>query len=169
MSLLNQVFQGNPSTLGAVAAGGSQIAPNIAVDTVNAALYLSTGNGWQPFSDALAKSVLSAQTAAAIANVLTFTPPATGLYRLTTYVVETTAVASVTLPGTDAAYTEGDTGVAQTAQIIQAPDTLTTGAIGAHQTGSLVVNAAAGVPIVISSTGNVASTYTIKARVEFIG
>ena len=166
MRLLNQVFQGNPNALGAVASGGSQQAPNIAVDTVNAALYISAGNGWQPFSDALAKSILSSQTAATQANVLTFAVPATGLYRLTTYAVQMTATGG-TLPSTAAAYTEGDTGVAETGAAIQATGTGTNA--GDNKSGSLVINAKAGTNIVISSAAAATLTYTLKARVEFLG
>jgi hypothetical protein len=165
MSLLNQVFQGNPSTLGAVAAGGSQVAPNIAVDTVNAALYLSTGNGWQPFSDALAKTVFSNTSVAAIANVLTLVAPATGIYRVTTYAVQTTATAS-DLPSTNVSYTEGETGVAQPTNAIQAEAAET--AAGAHVTGTVTINALAGSSIVVSSAAGT-GVYTLKARVEFLG
>ena len=165
MSLLNQVFQGNPSTLGAVAAGGSQVAPNIAVDTVNAALYLSTGNGWQPFSDALAKTVFSNTSAATIANVLTLVAPATGIYRVTTYAVQTTATAS-DLPATNVSFTEGDSGVALPTNVIQEADDVA--AAGAHASSSLIINALAGSSIVVSSAGGT-GVYTLKARVEFLG
>ena len=165
MSLLNQVFQGNPSTLGAVAAGGSPIAPNIAVDTVNGALYLSAGNGWQPFSDALAKTVFTNTSVAAIANVLTLVAPSTGIYRVTTYAVQSTATAS-DLPSTNVSYTEGDTGVAMPTNVIQAeaPET----AEGAHVTGTVTINVLAHTPIVVSSAAGT-GVYTLKARVEFLG
>ena len=169
MSLLNQVFQGNPNALGATAAGGSTLAPNVAVDSVNGALYLSTGNGWVPFSDALAKSVLTNQTAATIPSVLTYTAPVTGIYRITTYAVQTVAGTGVVLGATNVSYTEGDTGVAQTNSQIQGSDTVS--AVGAHNSGSVIINALAGTPIVISSglvTPSTA-TYDIKARIEFLG
>ena len=99
MSLVNQVFQGSPNALGAVASGGSKQAPNVAVDTANKAFYFSVGNGWEPESGAVAKAILSSQTAATQANVLTFTAPVTGLYRLDTYAVQMTATGG-TLPST---------------------------------------------------------------------
>jgi hypothetical protein len=166
MGLLNQVFQGNPGVLGAVAAGGSTIAPNVAVDTVNNVLYISTGNGWVPFSDAVAKAILSSQTAATQANVLTYTAPVTGLYRISTYAVQMTATGG-TLPSTAAAYTEGDTGASETGLAIQATGTGTNA--GDNKSGSVIINAKAGTNIVISSAAAATLTYTLKARVEYIG
>jgi hypothetical protein len=165
MSLLNQVFKGNPGQLGAVASGGSPSAPNVAVDSVNGVLYLSTGNGWQPFSDAMLKTVFSNTSAAAIANVLTLVAPSTGIYRVTTYAVQTTATAS-DLPATNVSYTEGDTGVAQPTNVIQAVDDTTTQ--GSHQTGTVTINALANTPIVVSSSAGT-GVYTLKARIEFLG
>src|SRR6516225_11892180 len=107
MGLLNQVFQGNPGALGAVAAGGSAIAPNVAVDSVNGTLYISSGNGWVPASGSTAKSVISSATAASQSNVLTYTVPVSGLYRIDTYAVQIGATGG-TLPSTAAAYTEAD-------------------------------------------------------------
>jgi hypothetical protein len=166
MGLLTTVFQGNPNSLGAVASGGSQAAPNVAVDTVNAAFYLSAGNGWVPFSDALAKSIISSATAATQANLLTFAVPVTGLYRLTTYAVQIGATGG-TLPSTAAAYTEGDTSATESGVAIQATGTGTNN--GDNKTGSLVVNAKAGTNIVISSASAATLTYTLKARVEYLG
>ena len=53
MSLLNQVFQGNPNLLGLVAAGGEPNAPNVGIDTVNGAIYESAGSGWTALGGAL--------------------------------------------------------------------------------------------------------------------
>lgn len=166
MGLLNQVFQGNPNALGVVASGGSPTAPNVGVDTVDGTLYLSAGNGWVPFSDAVAKSILSNQTAATQANVLTYAVPATGLYRLTTYAVQIGATGG-TLPSTAAAYTEGDTGATETGLAIQATGTGVNA--GDNKSGSVTINAKAGTNIVISSAAAATLTYTLKARVEFLG
>jgi len=163
MSLVNQVFQGIP---GATAQGGSPQAPNVAVDTVNNTFYFSTGSGWVPASSSAAKAILSSQTAATQANVLTFAVPATGLYRLDTYAVQMTATGG-TLPSTAAAYTEGDTSVAQTGLAIQATGTGTNA--GDNKSGSVIVNAKAGTNIVISSAAAATLTYTLKARVEYLG
>ena len=81
MGLLNQVFQGNPNVLGDVAAGGSSIAPNVGIDTVDGTLFVSAGAGWVPLTGVAQKAVASAQ-AANNANVLTFTAPASGLYEV---------------------------------------------------------------------------------------
>ena len=166
MSLLNQVFQGNPNALGAVAAGGTPVAPNLAVDTVNAGLFLSAGNGWQPLANVIAKSVISAQTAATQSNLLTFKPSFTGLYRITAYTVQATST-NGTLPEVDVAYTEGDTSTAETGEVVLASGA-TTG-IGQHKSGSIVINALKGVNIVLSSQSAATLTYDIKTRIEFLG
>lgn len=166
MGLLNQVFQGNPNALGAVAAGGAPNFPNVAVDTVNDVFYINAGNGWVPASVATAKAILSSQTAATQANLLTYAVTTTGLYRLDTYAVQMTATGG-TLPSTAAAYTEGDTGVAQTGAAIQATGTGTNA--GDNKSGSLIINAKAGTNIVISSASAATLTYTLKARVEYLG
>ena len=166
MGLLNTVFQGNPNALGAIAAGGAPNFPNVAVDTVNNTFYISAGNGWVPASSSAAKSILSSQTAATQANVLTFTAPVTGLYRLDTYAVQMTSTGG-TLPSTAAAYTEGETGVAQTGAAIQATGTGTNA--GDNKSGSLIINAKGGTSVVISSASAATLTYTLKARVEYLG
>jgi hypothetical protein len=166
MGLLNQVFQGNPTALGAVASGGSTVAPNLAVDTVNGSLYISAGNGWQPLSDAVAKSILSSQTAATQSNVLTYKAPATGLYRIDTYAVQMTATGG-TLPSTAVAYTEGETGATESGLAVQATGTGTNA--GDNKSGTVIINAQAGTNIVVSSASAATLTYTLKARVEFIG
>lgn len=166
MGLLNQVFQGNPNALGVVAAGGSPIAPNVAIDTVNGTFYLSTGNGWVPAANITAKAILSSQTAATQANLLTYKAPKTGLYRLTTYAVQIGATGG-TLPSTAAAYTEADSGAAVTGDAIQATGTGTNN--GDHKSGSLIINLLGGTSVVISSASAATLTYTLKARVEYLG
>lgn len=167
MSLLNQVFQGNPNTLGVVSpAAGSPQAPNVGVDTVNNAFYINAGNGWVPATDVVAKAVLSGQTAATQANILTFKPTSTGLYRIDAYTVQATST-NGTLPEVDVAYTEGDTSVAQTGEVVLASGA-TTGQ-GQHKSGSIIINALAGVNIVVSSQSAATLTYDVKVRIEPLG
>ena len=129
-------------------------------------MWLSAGNGWAPQSSSVAKAILSSQTAATQSNVLTFTPPVSGLYRLDTYAVQIGATGG-TLPSTAAAYTEADSGATVTGDAIQTTGTGTNN--GDHKSGSLIVNAKAGVNIVISSASAATLTYTLKARVEYLG
>ena len=97
MSLLNQVSQGNPNTLGVIASGGSSIAPNVLIDTVDGALFQSVGNGWVPLTGVISKVIASAQVANN-ANVLTFTAPVSGLYEVDLYEVSTNTPTAATLP-----------------------------------------------------------------------
>ncbi len=165
MGLLNQVFQGNPTTLGTIAAGGSKIAPNVGIDTVNGALYESVGNGWQPLADVLAKSVISNQTAATQANLLTYNVSVSGLYRVDAVTIEATATTG-TLPSVSAAYTDAELGTANTSQVVASG---AGGGQGDSLSGSTIVNAQAGTTIVLSSAGALTLTYNIKTRIEFLG
>src|ERR1035441_1886334 len=107
MSLLNQVFQGNPTVLGVAASGGSAQAPNVAIDTVDGALFMSVGNGWQPLANIAQKSIASAQVANN-PNVSTFTAPVSGLYNVNLYAVSTNAPTAATLPAMTVVYTDLD-------------------------------------------------------------
>ena len=170
MSLLNQVFQGNPNTLGAVASGGSPQAPNVAVDTVDGALFMSVGNGWQPLSNVAQKSVASAQVADN-ANVSTFTAPVSGLYEVSVYEVSTNTPTAATLPAITVVYTDLDSNAVVT-------DTLASvgsvGAAGVINQGRFLVNLKAGGTVVVATTSYVAGSgtalaYTVKSRVSYRG
>lgn len=166
MGLLNQVFQGNPNTLGLIAAGGEPNAPNVGIDTVNNVFYVSAGNGWVPAGGgSVAKAILTAQSST-IANLLTYVAPVSGLYRVDTYTVQATAT-NGTLPVPAVAFTEADLGTSSTINTV-ASGTATTGQ-GQSQSGSVLVNAKAGTNIVVSSAGPTTLTYNIKTRVEFLG
>ena len=164
MSLLNQVFQGNPNTLGEVASGGSSIAPNVAIDTVNGALYESVGNGWQALGGALVNKTVQSAITAEMANVV-FTVPQTGLYDLSGYEVSTTAT-SGTLPTISATYTDADSGTSVTATVVTGGST---SAAGTAFSGSALVNAKAGTTITLSGASYATATYTVKTRIQFLG
>jgi hypothetical protein len=136
------------------------------LDTLNGALWFSVGNGWVPDSNAAAKNILANQTAATQANVLTLSAPATGLYRIDTYAVQIGATGG-TLPSTAVAYTEGDSGATETGLAVQATGTGTNN--GDNKSGSVIINAKVGTNIVVSSASAATLTYTLKARVEFLG
>lgn len=101
-----EIFAGPP--VGVTAPGQSVIE---GIDKANDVLYISDGvnGGWVPASASAAKANLLAQTAA-VANILTYSAPRTGIYDITTYTVQATAT-SGTLPVTTATFTEGNTGV----------------------------------------------------------
>lgn len=169
MGLLNQVFQGNPNVLGAVAAGGSPIAPNVAIDTVDGNLFISAGAGWVPLSGVAQKAVASAQVANN-ANVMTYTARATGLYRVDIYEVATNTATGATMPSVTVVYTDADSAVVET-------DTLSGGATSAAGTffqGTYLANVKAGGTIVVATTSYAAGSgtalqYTIKVRVSYRG
>lgn len=170
MSLLNQVFQGNPNTLGAVAAGGSPIAPNVSVDTVNGALYLSAGNGWVPLTGVAQKAIASAQVANN-ANVLTFTASASGLYEVDLYEVSTNVPTGATLPAITVVYTDLDSSTVVTDTLA---DVTSVSAAGVVNQGRFIVNVKAGGTIVVATTSYAAGSgtalaYTVKARVSYRG
>jgi hypothetical protein len=161
MSQFNYVGSGNPTN---VPAPGSEVANYL--DTLNDALWFSTGSGWVPNSLAATKSALLSQTAATQANVLTFSAPKTGMYRIDTYAVQIGATGG-TLPSTAVAYTEGDSGATETGLAVQTTGTGTNN--GDNKSGSVIINAKGGTNIVVSSASAATLTYTLKARVEFLG
>jgi hypothetical protein len=167
MGLLNQVFQGAPST---AASGGLPIAPNVGIDTVNGALYMSAGNGWVPLANINAKAIASAQVANN-ANVLTYTAPTSGLYEVQLYEVSTNTPTAATLPAITVVYTDLDANVSVT-------DTLASvgsvAAAGVVNQGVFIVNVKAGGTIVVATTSYAAGSgtalaYTVKARVAYSG
>jgi hypothetical protein len=170
MSLLNQVFQGNPNILGAVAAGGSTIAPNVAIDTVDLALFVSAGNGWVPLTGVAQKAIASAQTGNN-ANVLTFTAPAAGLYEISLYEVSINTPTAATLPAITVTYTDLDASASVTETLASVGSVSAAGVINQ---GRFLVNVAAGGTVVIATTSYAAGSgtalsYTVKARVSYRG
>lgn len=170
MSLLNQVFQGNPNVLGAVASGGSAIAPNVAIDTVDGSLFASTGSGWVPLTGVAQRAVASAQVANN-ANVLTFTAPAAGVYQVDLYEVSTNTPTGATLPAITVVYTDDASNTSVT-------DTLASvgsvSAAGVVNQGRFLVSVAAAGTIVVATTSYAAGSgtalaYTVKVRVSFRG
>lgn len=165
MGLLNQVFQGNPNTLGVVAAGGEPNAPNVGVDTVNGAFYISSGNGWTPAADVVEKTILTGQ-GNSVSSLLSYTTPVAGLYRVDTYTVQATA-ANGTLPVPTVHFTEADLATTSTVTTV-ASGANTTGE-GQSQSGFALANAAANSAITVSVGAPTTLTYNIKARIEFLG
>ena len=170
MSLLNQVFQGNPSLLGVVAAGGSSIAPNLGVDTVDNTIYISAGAGWVPLTGVALRSIASAQVANN-ANVTTFTAPASGLYQVDLYEVSTNVPTGATLPAVTVTYTDLDSNTSVTDTLA---DVTTVSAAGVVNQGRFLVNVAAGATVVVATTSYAAGSgtalaYTIKVRISYRG
>jgi hypothetical protein len=164
MSLLNQVFQGNPNTLGLTVSGGSQIAPSVGIDTVNGALYESVGNGWNALGGAVVNKTVQSAITAEMANVV-FTVPQAGLYDISAYEVATTAT-SGTLPTISATFTDADSGTSVTETVVTGN---TSSAAGTTFSGRLLVNAKAGTTITLSGASYATATYTVKTRIQFLG
>jgi len=170
MGLLNQVFQGNPNTLGSIAAGGSSIAPNVGIDTVDLALFASTGAGWVPLTGVSAKGVASAQVANN-ANVLTYKAPATGLYQVDLYEVSTNTPTAATLPAITVVYTDADSSTVVTDTLASVGSVASAGVVNQ---GRFLTNVKAGGTIVVATTSYVAGSgtalaYTVKARISYRG
>jgi len=170
MGLLNQVFQGNPNVLGVVASGGSQQAPNVAVDTVDGALFMSAGSGWVPMSNVAQKAVASAQVANN-ANVLTYTAPASGIYEVELYEVSTNTPTGATLPAITVVYTDLDANASVTETLASVGSV---SAAGVVNQGIFLTNVKQGGTIVIATTSYAAGSgtalaYTVKARIVFRG
>jgi hypothetical protein len=170
MSLLNQVFQGNPNILGAVASGGSPIAPNVAIDTVDGTLFVSAGAGWVPLTGVAQRAVASAQVANN-ANVVTFTAPASGLYEVDLYEVSTNTPTGATLPAITLVYTDLESATSVTDTLA---DVTSVSAPGIVNQGRFLVNLGAGTTVVVATTSYAAGSgtalaYTIKVRVSYRG
>ena len=164
MSLLNQVFQGNPNTLGLTVSGGSPIAPNVGIDTVNGALYESVGNGWNALGGAVVNKTVQSAITAEMANVV-FTVPQAGLYDISAYEVATTAT-SGTLPTISATFTDPDSATSETKTVVTGN---TSSAAGTTFSGQLLANATAGTTITLSGASYATATYTVKTRIQFLG
>jgi hypothetical protein len=160
MAQFNYFGSGNPTSVPSPADALANY-----FDTFNNALWLSSGSGWQPLTDVVAKAILSAQTST-ISNLLTLSAPVSGLYRVSTYTVQATST-SGTLPVPAVAFTEADLDTSSTVNTV-ASGTATTGE-GQSQSGSVLVNAKAGTNIVVSSAAPTSLTYNIKARIEYVG
>lgn len=164
---LNAVFQGPPANVpspGAAAALG--------LDEVNGNLYYTSpqSSGWQSITTSISKSVALAQ-AANNANLLTYTVPATGLYRVDYYSVSTNTPTGATLPNASVVFTDTNTGASTTAA------TADLGSVSAANTvnsGSVIVNAKVGTTIVVSTANYAAGSgtalaYNAKSRIEYLG
>jgi len=173
MSLLNQVFQGSPLSLGATAAGGSPIAPNVAIDTVNNVLYLSAGNGWQPGVPSMLQKAFLLNQSANVANVSTFAVPASlgGLYSVEIYEVSSNTPTGATLPAVTVTFTDIDLGTSVTNTLASVGSV---SAAGVVNQGILYANAKGGTNIVVATTSYAAGsgtalTYNIKVRFTWLG
>lgn len=164
----DKIFQGQPSS---AAAGNTSQYAALGVDTVDASLYVSVGNGWEPASPSVTnKTNVLAQTANN-ANVVTFVPQVSGIYRVDAYLVSANAPTGATLPSVTAAYTEADTGGSITQTVVTSQATVS--AANVVNQGSALINAKAGNNIVIATASYAAGSgtalsYNAKVRIERI-
>lgn len=136
-----------------------------ALDTNSGATWNNPGNGWQPDSQAFAKAVVLATTAAQ-ATLLVVTAPVTGMYTVTVYASQNSAT-NGTPPQFQIAYTEGDTSTAFATASFGTP-VATTG-VGQSNTASITINAKGGTTITVSSLAPTTLTANVKARIGYIG
>jgi hypothetical protein len=157
---LDYQFSGPPGVLEAPSDG-----LGLGADNYNNSLWLISSNGNVPVTGCLVvKAHATAQTAN-IANLLTYTAAANGMYEVFGYVISTVAT-SGTLVSMTAVYSDLDTAGSVTATAV------TGGASSAANTvyqGAVRVQVAAGGTIVLATTSYATTTYTVKARITYLG
>lgn len=157
---LDYVFSGPPGVLETPSDG-----LGLGADSFNNALWLISSNGNRPLAGCLVNKVAALTQAANIANLLTYTVSAPGMYRVDGYVISTVAT-SGTLVSMTAVYTDLDTAGSVTATVV------TGGASSAANTvyqGGVIVNVASGGTIVLATTSFATTTYNVKARILYLG
>jgi hypothetical protein len=157
---LDYVFSGPPGVLESPSDG-----LGLGADSFNNTLWLISSNGNIPVTGGLVDKVVAKGQTANIANLLTYTAPAIGLYRVDAYVISTVAT-SGTLVSVTAVYTDADTAGSITATVV------TGGSSSAANTvyqGGVYTNVAAGGTIVLATTSYASTTYNVKARILYIG
>lgn len=133
-----------------------------AFDTNSGAQWFNH-NGWKPGSSAFDVNNQLAITAELTTHVVTV--PATGLYRVSGLVVQTTATTG-TLPAVTVTYTDADSATSESVALL----TSTTGsAAGIQKTASAVINVKAGGTITFTGSAYATVTYSAKLRTEFLG
>ena len=168
MSAIDAVFSGAPGANFPYSAGGATVA--LGVDTNLSGLYLNVGSGYLPVPGSLvAKKGLTAQTANQAAY-LTYTAPATGLYRVTNFIVASNTATGGTLPAVTTVFTEADSGVATTHTLADA----STSAAGTISEETYVANVKVGGTIVLATTSYAAGSgtalqYAVHSRIQFLG
>jgi hypothetical protein len=157
---------GNPTKIPAPAATVTNY-----LDTFNNAIWISTGQGWNPSSPSLnAKAHVTAQVANNT-NILTYTVPVVGMYRVSLYEVSTNTPTGATLPAFTVVFTDSDSATVVTDTLA---DVTGVSAIGAVNQGQFLVSVAAAGTIVVATTSYAAGSgtalaYAVKVRVEYVG
>lgn len=157
---LDYQFSGPPGVLESPSDG-----LGLGADTFNNTLWLISSAGNSPIAPGLVDKVAALGQTANIANLLTYTARAAGLYKVEGYVISTVAT-SGTLVSMTAVYTDLDTTGTVTATVV------TGGASSASSTvyqGAVVVNVAAAGTIVLATTSYATTTYNVKARIIYLG
>jgi len=157
---LDYVFSGPPGVLEAPSDG-----LGLGADSFNNALWLISSNGNKPVAGCLVDKVAMLGQTANIANLLTYTVSAAGMYKVEGYVISTVAT-SGTLVSMTAVYADLDTTGSVTATVV------TGGASSASSTvyqGGVLVNVASGGTIVLATTSYATTTYNVKARILYLG
>jgi hypothetical protein len=142
-------------------AGGSTVTE--AFDTNSGCEWFNSGHGFKPGSAAF--DVNNQLTIAAELTTHVVTVPVTGLYRVSALVVSTNAT-SGTIPAVTVTYTDADSAVAQTVDLLT--DT-SSSASGTSKSADAVVNVKAGGTITFTGTSYASLQYSAKLRTEYIG
>lgn len=157
---LDYQFSGPPGVLETPSDG-----LGLGADSFNNALWLISSNGNVPVTGGLVDKIAKLGQTANIANLLTYTVSAAGMYKVDGYVISTVAT-SGTLVSMTAVYADLDTTGSVTATVV------TGGASSASSTvyqGGVIVNVASGGTIVLATTSYATTTYNVKARIIYLG
>lgn len=157
---LDYQFSGPPANVEAPSEG-----LGLGADNFNNTLWLISNAGYIPVSGGVVDKVAKLSQTANIANLLTYTVAANGLYEINGYIVQATST-SGTAPSMTAVWTEFDNTGSITTTVV------TGGSSSAANTvfeGRYIVNVGAGTTIVLATTSYATLTYNVKARISYLG
>jgi hypothetical protein len=134
-----------------------------AFDTQSGSEWFNSGHGFKPGSAAF--DVNNQLTISAELTTYVVTVPVTGLYRVSGYVVSTNGT-SGTIPAVTVTYTDADSAVAQTVDLLTSTSSSSS---GTTKQASAVVNVKAGATITFTGTSYASLQYSSKLRTEYLG
>lgn len=165
---IDAVFSGPPSANFPYSSAGSTVA--LGVDTSVPGLYLSAGKGYLPLPGSVVAKLGKVAQTANVAAALTYTALATGLYRVTNYIVASNTATAGTLPAVTTVFTDFDSQVAITHTLASA----STSNAGTISEETYLVFVGVGTTIVLATTSYAAGSgtalqYAIHSRIEYVG
>jgi hypothetical protein len=168
MSAIDAIFSGKPGANFPYSSGGQTV--TLGVDTSIPGLYLNTGSGLLPVpSSVVAKYGSPAPFLTANKTLLTYTAQATGLYRVSNYIVAANTATGATLPAITTVFTDDASAVATTHTLASA----STSAAGTISEETYLVHVAVGTTIVTATTSYAAGSgtalaYAVHTHIEYV-